>query len=297
MSQKNETVALFLSLIFTSGIIAGGYWWFIKKGNINLINNSQTNVSETKENNPFPIPEKITVGTTIKIDGSTSMVTINERLKEAFVKKFPDTRILTQARGSMEGIISLEEGTIDLAAVSRPLEIKEKALNFQAIPVTKDAISIMVGFDNPICKYGLKEKQVKDIFQGKVTDWSQLNRKSGLIQVINRPPISGTHQTFKELILKGENFGITNNIKIQNRDETTGIIQELGKDGISYATYKQVINQSKACALPINGVLPQANNYPYLRTLFYVYKAPPNEGVKAFLGFLKSPEAQNILSE
>jgi len=225
------------------------------------------------------------------------MVTINERLKEAFLKKFPDTRILTQARGTMEGIISLEEGTIDIAAVSRPLEIKEKALNFQAIPVTKDAISIMVGFDNPICQYGLTEKQVKDIFQGKVTDWSQLNRKSGLIQVINRPPISGTHQTFKELILKGENFGITNNIKIQNRDETTGIIQELGKDGISYATYKQIINQSKACALPINGILPQAETYPYLRTLFYVYKEPPNEGVKAFLGFLKSPEAQNILSE
>lgn len=292
MSQKNETVILFLSLIITSGIIGASYWWLTRKSEVNL--NSSTVTSSTTQNS-FPPPINVSSGTTIMIDGSTSMVTINETFKKAFLAQFPNTRIFTQARGTDEGIKSLLNGQIDIAAISRFLTPQEQSQGLKAVPISQDAIAIMVGFDNPICRKGLTEQQVKDIFQGKLTDWSQIGRESGLIKVINRPPISGTHQTFKELVLKGENFGITNNIITKDRDETTGIIQELGKDGISYATYQQVINQSKACALAINGLTPQAENYPYLRTLYYAYKEPANEGVKAFLGFINSPEAQNML--
>lgn len=54
------------------------------------------------------------------------------------------------------------------------------------------------------------------------------------------------------------------------RDATTPILRALGTDGISYATYAQVANQQTIRTVPVNGLTPEANNYPYQRILALV---------------------------
>lgn len=63
--------------------------------------------------------------------------------------------------------------------------------------------------------------------------------------MINRPEVSGTHQTFKEQVLSGANFGTGPNITKLDRDATTPLLQALGNNGIGYATFAQVANQKK----------------------------------------------------
>jgi phosphate transport system substrate-binding protein len=79
------------------------------------------------------------------------------------------------------------------------------------------------------------------------------------------------------------------------RDETTGMLQQLQMTGIGYATAAQVENQQTVRIVPINNLNPSQPAYPYQRTLFYVYKNPSNPAVTAFLGFLNSPEAQTAI--
>jgi hypothetical protein len=159
----------------------------------------------------------------------------------------------------------------------------------------QDAIALMVGNKNPFNK-GLTSSQVADIFQGKINNWSAVGGSAATIRVINRPAISGTHQGFKELVLKGANFGTTPNIRTLPRDATTPLIQALGTDGIGYATFAQVANQTKARVLSVDGLTPDAGSYPYQRSLYYIYKDPASAGVQAFLGYATSPQGQQALT-
>ena len=301
MSQKNETLPLILALLITAGILGGSFWWLKTKSGFNLGEVTKT-IATSPGNSPssaenyisFEPPTKVPGGTTIRINGSTSMVNINMALKNGFELQFPGTKVEINAQGSDLGIQALLKGDLDVAASSRPLMPGEANQGLTAIPVTQDALAVVVGVENPF-RQGLTAQQVIDIFQGKTTDWSVLGGKTGTIRVINRPPESGTRQIFQELVLKGEDFGGTPNIETLNRDATTPMLRALGTDGIGYATFSQVANQMTVRTVAIDGLTPEASSYPYQRLLFYVYQEPANPAVKAFLGYFTSPQGQKIV--
>ncbi|NES85163.1 MAG: phosphate ABC transporter substrate-binding protein, partial [Moorea sp. SIO2B7] len=95
---------------------------------------------------------------------------------------------------------------------------------------------------------------------------------------------------------QGEAFGTSSNIKMMEQDATTPILRALAKDGISYATYSQVANQRTVRTVAVDGLTPEAANYPYQRRLYYAYKQPASPVVKGFLGFVASPLGQQTLS-
>jgi phosphate transport system substrate-binding protein len=223
------------------------------------------------------------------------MVTINQSLKNGFEKQFPGTKVEAVANGTDKGIQALLAGKVEIAAASRPLTAQEQSQGLKAVIVTQDAIALMVGTANPF-KQGLTSSQISDIFLGKINNWSAVGGPSATMRVINRPAISGTHQGFKELVLKGANFGTTPNIRTLPRDATTPLIQALGTDGIGYATFAQVANQTQARVLSVDGLTPDASNYPYQRSLYYVYKDPASAGVQALLGYATSPQGQQALT-
>jgi len=242
----------------------------------------------------FPLPDSVPPGTAVRIDGSTSMVTINQNLKKGFQGKFSGTTVDTKANGSEKGIQDLVAGTVDIAAISRPLTAQEQAQDLAAVPVALDTIALVVGINNPF-KGGLTSAQIQDIFKGNAQDWSKVGGPAGPIKVINRPEVSGTHQTFKEQVLSGANFGTGPNITKLDRDATTPLLQALGNNGIGYATFAQVVNQKTVRVVPINGATPDAGNYPYKRQLYYAYKNPPSQTVKDFLGYTTSLEGQKAM--
>lgn len=223
------------------------------------------------------------------------MVQINQALKGNFEKQFPGTTVETQARGTDTGIQALQAGQTDIAAISRPLNSQEQAQGLVATPVTQDAIAVVVGEKNPF-RQGLTSAQVVGIFQGQIIEWSKLGGAAGTIRVINRPPGSGTHQTFQELVLKGKNFGTTSNFTTLQQDATTPLLRELGTNGIGYATFAQVATQQTVRTVPVDGLTPQASTYPYQRTLYYAYKQPASPQVQAFLGYVGSPQGKQALS-
>jgi phosphate transport system substrate-binding protein len=324
MAQKNETLTLILAFLVTAAILGGGYWWFTRYGNLNLTKISPDNQSNNQPSpsppptptppspnaapplNPspsptelepvpnFPFPETVARGTTITIDGSTSMAQINQALKNAFEQQFSGTIVNINAKGSEHGLRELLAGKIDLAASSRPLTPQEEEQGLVATPVTQDAIAIVVGINNAF-RRGLREDQVVDIFAGRIANWSQLGGENAPIRVINRPPVSGTRKIFQELVLKGDNFGDKPNFTTMQRDATTPILSALATDGISYATYSQVANQRTVRTVAIDGLIPEAPNYPYKRTLYYIYKQPATSAVQAFLGYVTSTQGERVI--
>ncbi|MBF2065146.1 MAG: phosphate ABC transporter substrate-binding protein [Calothrix sp. C42_A2020_038] len=296
-------------IVLALALLGGGYWFFSKRNQepANNVTNIPTNNTQTDNQNStqtgtnititpvFPLPASLPAGTSIRINGSTSMVNINESLKQGFQKQFPGASVITNATGSDKGLQDLIAGRVDIAAVSRPLTSQEQAQGLTAVPITNDAIAVVVGKSNPFSG-GLTIAQVADIFQGKVNNWSAVGGAAGTIRVINRPAISGTNKSFQELVLKGADFGTTPNITTLQRDATTPLLQALGTDGIGYATYVQVAQQQTVRVVPIDGLTPDSSSYPYQRTLFYIYKNPASPAVQAYLGYATSTSGQQILA-
>ncbi|MDC0835589.1 phosphate ABC transporter substrate-binding protein [Geitlerinema sp. CS-897] len=290
-------------------LAGGGYWWFFKRqtapsGVTTAPAQQAPNAAPDRVTtappppptpNAFSPPTTVPSGTTVTIDGSTSMVSLNENLKTAFQAQFPGTTVSTRATGSDNGIQALLNGQADLAAVSRPLTPQEQNQGLVAVPVADDAIALVVGVGNPFGQ-GLSQQNVVDIFTGQMTNWSQIGGPDKPIRVINRPPESGTRQAFQELVLQGGNFGNTPNITTMERDATTPMLRELGDDGIGYATAAQIFNQSTVRVVAIDGLTPAAAQYPYKRTLYYAYQNPPTPNVSAFLGFVASPPGQQAIA-
>ena len=249
-----------------------------------------TNLSAT-----FPLQQNVPAGTTITIDGSTSMVLINEALKAAFLKAHPGTVVNTAATGSDNGIEALQGGNVTVAALSRPLTAEEQKRGLVAVPVAQDRIAIVVGINNPF-RRGLSKTQLVQIFRGEITNWATFGGADRPIRVLNRPSVSGTYDAFRTIVLGGNNFGTTPNITSLVRDATTPMLQKLGVDGIGYATFGQVADQRTVRVLAIDGSTPEAEAYPFQRPLFYAYRQPPDPAVKAFLGLALSAEGKTRIA-
>jgi len=243
----------------------------------------------------FPLESTVAAGTTISIDGSTSMVLMNGALKDGFLTTYPGSVVKTAATGSDNGLEALLGGSINVAALSRPLTAEEQSRGLEAVPVGRDRIALVVGASNPF-RRGLSRSQLVQIFRGEITNWATFGGPDRKIRVLNRPSVSGTNKAFRALVLGGDDFGKTPNITTLDRDATTPMLQLLGADGIGYATYGQVADQQTVRVVAIDGSTPDADSYPFQRPLFYVYRKPIDPAVKAFLGFALSPDGQTRIN-
>lgn len=107
------------------------------------------------------------------VAGSSSVTPIMEKLKEAYVALNPDMTVEVQMSDSSTGVTSAIDGTCDLGMVSRELKDSETEKGAVSTAIALDGIAVIVNNDAAITD--LTAEQVKDIYTGVVTDWSQLN--------------------------------------------------------------------------------------------------------------------------
>ena len=296
MSSSKKSPPPIVYIAGTLVLAAIGYTAFTKFGNSAApIVTSDPSQANSPAKVVFDSPTAVPAGTVIKIGGATSLAQINQALKIGFEKKFPAVQALTGASSSSQGLTDLAAGKIDISGISRELTAVEAAQGLTSVPVNQDKIAIVVSNSNDL-RTGLTSDQVTKIFTGEITNWSKVGSKNLAIRPILRPSNSGTHQSFQAIGLQGKNFGAGGGFKVLERDATTPLLQALGDDGIGYATFAQVANQSTVRFVAIDGTTPKDPNYPYKRTLAYVYKGQPNDAVKAFLGFATSSEGQQSIA-
>jgi phosphate transport system substrate-binding protein len=291
-------------ILLLLGLLSGVYWFFFRKPSPAPVatppglETPQAGTDTTPTNTTpadFALQPSVPAGTVVSIDGSTSMAQLNAALKVGFEQQYPGSVVNIAAAGSENGIQALLVGAVNIAASSRPLTAQEQGLGLVAVPVSADRLALVVGNNNPY-KRGLSTGQAAQIFQGQITNWVTLGGTDTTIRVLNRPSVSGTHVSFKKMVLSDGEFGTTANITTLARDATTPMLRQLGTDGIGYATFAQVADQQTVRVVPIDGLTPEAPNYPFQRQLYYVYRDADAPEVQAFLGYALSPQGQQALA-
>ncbi|WP_421654828.1 DUF4912 domain-containing protein [Leptothermofonsia sp. ETS-13] len=233
----------------------------------------------------------------VRVDGSTSMKTINQVLKEKYEAKYPGTAVEFTYSGTPAAIQALLNGKADLAAIGRALTDAEKAQGLKQVVVTRHKIAIVVGPDNPFSG-SLEDRQFAQIFRGEITDWSQVGGTPGPIRFIDRPEESDTRQAFQNYpVFKSASFEVTPDAVKVEEDSTEAILKELGSDGISYAIADQVVDQPGVRVLPMHKTLPDDPRYPFSQPLVYVYKDASSPAVRQFLLVAGAPENDLAIEE
>lgn len=244
----------------------------------------------------FPLPAQVAADTQITIDGSPTMVVVNDTLKQQFESEFSGTQVEIAANGTVPSLERLVNGELDLVALGRPLTEAERDRGIEQLTLKREKIAIIVGPDNPF-EGDLTFTQFAQIFRGEITDWSEVGGEPGPITFVDRPEDSDTRLAFApyDAFTSAPFVSGPDTVRVDN-DETKDIIEALGANGISYALASHVLDLDTVKIVPMHKTLPDNPAYPYSQPRAYAYMEPADEGVKAFLGYGLAEPGQTAIA-
>lgn len=239
--------------------------------------------------------EEKTLSGSIQMVGSTSMEKLANALSEVFMEKYPDVTVTAEFVGSGAGIEAVNNGTADVGNSSRNLKDEEKAAGAVENVVAIDGIAVCVDTANTVT--GLTKEQLTNIYNGTVTNWSEVGGEDAPIVVVGREAGSGTRGAFEELLKLEDACVYANEL-----DSTGAVMAKVAatSGAIGYVSL-DALNDSVA-ALALDGVEAtadniKAGNYFLSRPFVMATKgeiSEQNELVQAWFDFVLGAEGQEV---
>ena len=129
--------------------------------------------------------------------GSTSMKNVIAALTEGFAEVEPGVTVSYDPTGSGAGITGATDKTLDIGLSSRALKDDEKA-DVEGTTIALDGIAIIV--NNASKVEDLTVDQLKQMFTGEITNWSEVGGDDGEIVLVGREAGSGTRDGFESIV-------------------------------------------------------------------------------------------------
>lgn len=129
---------------------------------------------ELTEAGKYEASDAVKEGGKITVGGSSSVTPLMEKLAEAYKKVNPKVEVMVQQSDSTTGVTSAIDGSVDIGMASRDLKDTETDQGVKATVIAKDGIAVIVHKDSK--QEELTLEQVKDIFTGKITKWSEIKK-------------------------------------------------------------------------------------------------------------------------
>ncbi len=243
----------------------------------------------------------------LTIKGSDTMVLLVQRWAERYMATHPGERVQVTGGGSGTGIAALINGTTDLCMASRPIEPREDSTiqskfgaRAHVIVVARDGISIYVNDANPVKAVTLD--QLRGIYVGSITDWTELGGTSGHITLYGRENSSGTYVFFKEHVLKGADYTAA----MQTLPGTAAVVNAVAQDpsgigygGAAYATgVRDLALRTDASGPAVLPSLASVNDgsYPLARALYFYARTAPAGLMASFTDYALSDSGQAVVT-
>ena len=138
-----------------------------------------------------------TLSGNVATGGSTSMKNVIAALTEGFAEVEPGVTVSYDPTGSGAGITGATDKTLDIGLSSRALKDDEKN-DVDGTIVALDGIAIIVNKDSKV--EDLTVDQLKQMFTGEITNWSEVGGDDGEIVLVGREAGSGTRDGFESIV-------------------------------------------------------------------------------------------------
>lgn len=234
---------------------------------------------------------------TIDIAGGTAHIPVMNEAAKRIMTSNPKIRITVAGGGTGIGVQKAGEGLVDIGNTGRELSAEEVAkYGLQSFDFAIDGVAPIVHPANSVGN--LSSGQIRDIFAGRITRWSEVGGADAAIHVLSREEASGTHEVFWGKLLKKEPIVAGANVIQSNGAMKVAVAQD--PDAIGYMSIGH-LDQSVQ-ALGVEGVIPSQEtavdgSYPVVRKLYMNTKGEPTPLVKAFIEYVRGPEGVEIVSQ
>ena len=205
----------------------------------------------------------------------------------------PDSAM--QYKNTVRGYQAIVDGTTDVLFCAAPSAeqkqyAEEKGVELVYVPIGLEGFVFFVNAQNPV--EDLTAEQIRKIYAGEYTNWSQVGGANRIINPVTRLKGSGSQTTFEAFM--GE-----------YRIGTKSLFAITGASiGFSFRYYMDGIVENDAVKmLSLNGVYPSAENirnrsYPIVAQFYAIYRADnTNENIPLLIDWLLSEEGQNLIEQ
>ncbi|MDR1429195.1 MAG: phosphate ABC transporter substrate-binding protein [Spirochaetaceae bacterium] len=185
---------------------------------------------------------------TVTVAGSTSVSPLMELLTAEYKNLRGNVSFNISATGSGDGIKAVPAETAEIGMSSRELSPAEIGSGIDEHLIAIDGIAVIVNSGNPVSN--LTIDQIRGIYTGAISDWSQVGGRAGRIAVVSREPGSGTRGAFEEIVRFQDQL-VRGSIEF---DGTGAVKAEISRnaDAIGYISLGSVDNSVKT--LNVGGV-------------------------------------------
>ncbi|MDR1840277.1 MAG: substrate-binding domain-containing protein [Treponema sp.] len=249
-----------------------------------------------------------------RLDGATALYPLYAAFVQAVYPKryyspYGDDQ-LVNASTTPYAYENLINGEADIIFCAKPsneqIEMaEEKGIEFHMTPIGRDAFVFFVNKKNKVSN--LTTEQIRNIYSGQITNWSELGGRKNEIRIFQRPKNSGS-QTILESIMGGVDIiePITENVLDGMLDivNQTAVYRNyrnaLGYSFLFYTT--QMVMNDKIKLLAIDNVFPstetiQNGTYPYTDVFYAITTNTKNYNVEDFINWMLSEQGQYLVEK
>ena len=235
-----------------------------------------------------------TLSGNVATGGSTSMKNVIAALTEGFAEVEPGVTVSYDPTGSGADITGATDKTLDIGLSSRALKDDEKN-DVDGTTVVLDGIAIIVNKDSKVAD--LTVDQLKQMFTGEITNWSEVGGDDGEIVLVGREAGSGTRDGFESIV------DVKDSCKYAQELTATGAVisaVEANPLAIGYASLSAVGDTVKA--VTVGGVecseeTVKDGSYEVQRPFVFVTNdaATLSAQAQAFFDFATSADAADLI--
>ena len=245
-----------------------------------------------------------------RVDGSTAAIPLIGAVESVLLNK-SRSEITVNVRKTSGAYTALANNEADILFVydggdETRLKVEADEL-FETVPIGRDALIFVVNSDNPIDN--LTSDQVRKIFSGEYTSWSEVGGSDTPIRAYQRGIGSGSQALMDKLVMQNRPMANPATVPVVgNMGELIDVVAGYsgGPTAIGYNVYYYVTemkNNDRIKILSIDGISPsyetiQSSAYPFISDFYSVIRKnePADSPARALHEWMLSAEAQNLMA-
>ncbi len=217
-----------------------------------------------------------------------------QEIGSGFSEAYPGIELsIPPSIGSGGGIAAVSSGAERMGRVARPLKESEVEFGLVYLPIAKIPSSIFTHPSTGVSE--LTSEQLIKIYEGKITNWSEVGGADLRVRVIRREESDSTLQVLRATMpgWTDMEFSPRSKTALTTQDAISSAREVEG--AIAFGPYSRPLEEGLD-VLKIDGHHPMDEGYPSAVVLALVYKdGTMDEQMKTFIEFAQSDRAQEMI--
>ncbi len=217
-----------------------------------------------------------------------------QALVSAYQRAYPAVQITLRERADTLGQQALLQDEVDIAVLS--WLTPENTSSVWRAAFARDGIAVVVNPQNGVP--GLTREQLRELFQGRVEDWTPYGGLPGIPQLISRGEATGEYRSFQELVMGDLPVSLTALLAPNSKAMIDLIAAD--QQAVGYLSTARLNGQVRALAIDEVPPAPEmlaTEAYPMTRNLYLATRDEPQGSARDFIQWTLGAQGQAIVKQ